>query len=280
MDVFSEDSLTGEDLKVARVLTLQVEGVEIGNETQASKAIERFGNAALFEIDYALGVGLRLRRLVGRAHKAVEHEANIPKYLALEYDMEPMSLYWYARSATDLPLLAFLAYYQVIEFYFPIHSRRKALEALRTTLAGLTFETMREADLVKVLETIKANRKGSFGPEREQLKATLEQCVSQESLREFFLEDRGRRYFFSSEACTVISPTTVPASDAPRDWRSEVARRVYEIRNRIVHAKGGYDDLGPLLPNDLETKQLSHDIALVRFLARQVLHTNARPLGG
>lgn len=268
-----------EELEVDRNITLRVEDVEVPDETRAVEMLEAFGNAALFEIDRALGVGLRPSRHVDRARE-VDSSGPVPRRLASEYDREPMLLYWYARSATDLPLLAFLAYYQVLEFYFPVHSRAKALSALRAALAGLNFDIMRNADLVRILETIKSNRKGSFGSEREQLKATLEQCVSAEVLRDFLEQDAGRLHFFGSEACTVVSPTTIPIGGASRDWRGEVARRVYEIRNRIVHAKGGYDDLDPLLPFDLETKLLSHDIALVRFLAREVLRANARPLGG
>lgn len=39
------------------------------------------------------------------------------KLMALksEYDAEAMEFYWYAKSADNMPLLQFLAYYQVIE---------------------------------------------------------------------------------------------------------------------------------------------------------------------
>lgn len=188
-----------------------------------------------------------------------------------------MSLYWYARSSVDLPLLSFLAYYQVIEFYFPVYSRSRAVDALRVALGGLNLEAVRDVDLVKILEAVKVHSRG-FGKERDQLKATIKRCVDAEALCEFFEQDTRRRHFFGSEACTVISPTTVPVGGDSRDWRGEVTARIYEIRNRIVHAKGGYDDLDPLLPFDPESGSLAHDIALVRFLAREVLRTSARPL--
>jgi hypothetical protein len=62
------------------------------------------------------------------------------------------------------------------------------------------------------------------------------------------------------------------------DQRNEVAQRVYEIRNRIVHTKSEHDDLDPLLPLDPEVDLLRHDIDLVRFLARKVLGASAKPL--
>ena len=48
-----------------------------------------------------------------------------------------------------------------------------------------------------------------------------------------------------------------------------LAERDYEIRNRTVHTKEGFDELGPLLPFNLEVETPEHDTALVRFLAQE-----------
>ena len=58
-----------------------------------------------------------------------------------------------------------------------------------------------------------------------------------------------------------------------------MADRIYDIRNRVVHAKADHDELGLLLPFDPETRLLRHDVELVAFLAREVLSASARPLG-
>lgn len=48
-----------------------------------------------------------------------------------------------------------------------------------------------------------------------------------------------------------------------------LAERDYEIRNRTVHTKEGFDELGPLLPFNPEVETPDHDTALVRFLAQE-----------
>ncbi|MEJ7841222.1 MAG: hypothetical protein WKF95_05580, partial [Rubrobacter sp.] len=48
-----------------------------------------------------------------------------------------------------------------------------------------------------------------------------------------------------------------------------LAERDYEIRNRTVHTKEGFDELGPLLPFNPEVETPDHDTALVRFLAKE-----------
>ena len=270
----------GEDLVVRRDLTLRLEGVELPNESRAEELLEQLGNSALFGLDRTSGIGLRLASYAGRKRRRENHSAQeLAHRITTEYDREPMSLYWYARSAEEgLPLLAFLAYYQVLEFYFPQYSRKGALQTLRESLRGLSLDSLRDADLAKVLEVVRTGRKGSFGNEIEQLKATVKQCIDQEMLRSFFEESDERKQFYGSDDCTRLSPTRIPIGGSSEDWRGDVARRVYEIRNRVVHAKSQHDDLEPLLPFDPEAQLLWHDVELVAFLAREVLYASARPL--
>ena len=73
---------------------------------------------------------------------------------------------------------------------------------------------------------------------------------------------------------------TLPVRKKSDDHRGAVAKRIYAIRNRIVHTKGGFEEREPLLPFDPETRYLRHDIELVEFLARKVLVASSRPLRG
>jgi hypothetical protein len=70
----------------------------------------------------------------------------------------------------------------------------------------------------------------------------------------------------------------LPVREKADDHRGAVAKRVYAIRNRIVHTKGAYDDQEPLFPFDPEIRHLHHDIDLTEFLARKVLVASSRPL--
>jgi hypothetical protein len=73
--------------------------------------LDRLGDAALFEIDRASEIGLRLKRLGGwdlESKQSDEPTLVLPTKLTAEYKREPMSLYWYGRSAmsAEMPLLA------------------------------------------------------------------------------------------------------------------------------------------------------------------------------
>lgn len=266
---------------VRRYLTLRVEGVQVTDEAVAAEILERLGNAALFELDRATGIGLTLcrqRRFPSLTRRSSATDSPLPLRLTSEYDKEPLALYWYARTASEMPLLAFLGFYQVLEFYFPQYSRRGALQTLRESLRGLTLDALRDADLARVLDAVKIGRRGAIGSELDQLKATLKHCVNQEALRAFVEEDNERTRFYTSDKCARVSRTRIPVKGSSDNWRGDVARRVYEIRNRVVHAKSEHQDLDVLLPTDPEADLLWHDVELVAFLAREVLQASGKPL--
>ncbi len=62
------------------------------------------------------------------------------------------------------------------------------------------------------------------------------------------------------------------------DHREAVAKRIYAIRNKIVHTKGGGEGNEPLFPFDAEVAYLGHDLDLMSFLARKTLISSSRPL--
>jgi hypothetical protein len=67
-----------------------------------------------------------------------------------------------------VPLLQFLAYYQVIEFYFPVYSEHEARRRRRYVLKDPVFDPQSDAALGRLLATIDLRRTGGYGSERDQ----------------------------------------------------------------------------------------------------------------
>jgi len=55
---------------------------------------------------------------------------------------------------------------------------------------------------------------------------------------------------------------TISVRKESDDHRGAVAKRIYAIRNWVVHTKGSHEDRAPLFPFDPEVKYLSYDIDL------------------
>jgi hypothetical protein len=255
-------------------LKIQRDGVT--QHDQAEGILRMLSDALFFQIDLLTDVPLALardRRAIRPRPRKRQRDTNLElKYPATAYDSAPISLYWYARSAVGMPLLQFLAYYQVIEFYYPTYSQAEARRRLRTILKDPTFRGDRDADIGKVLSVIQVTRTGAVGDERSQLKATLSECIDPDALKEFLTADPKRSEFLSSKA-KGLTEHKLSLATPNVDLRNDVADRIYEIRCKIVHTKTDprTGDLELLLPFSKEADQLLFDIELVQYLAQQVL---------
>jgi hypothetical protein len=201
--------------------------------------------------------------------------------IAFEYEREPATLYAYGGSIPRKPVLQFLTFSQVLEFYFRRYLRRKAQRETKNLLDEEPFDKLREADKLRLLEAIRLRYEGKkVGlSERDMLETTIKECVSLLELRRFVIENDERYDFFASRTPPKqVSEKDLPVFDARLDLRPSVAARIYDIRCHIVHAKAEFDTAGPLLPTDPEAQYLGPDIDLVRYLAGKALQKSRRPL--
>jgi hypothetical protein len=264
-------------------MTLKLTGVTAKTHDSAYELLNKIAGSFFFQLDLLSGVSLNLEKERRRApllrrRKGAEGVEGL-QYPKAQYDNAPLSLYWYGRSAGGMPLLQYLAFYQAIEFYFPVYSRSEAQRKLRVLLKDPTFRSDRDADIARLLSAIHVSRAGAFGDEKSQLRATLMECCDTEDLRSFIEADPVRKEHFSSKSKSVPYHR-LPLSNPTADLRGDVAERVYEIRCKIVHTKSDSRDasLELLLPFSSEAEQLSHDIELVQYLANRVLVSSSTSL--
>ena len=257
----------------SKTFSLKLSGFNISQHDKSLGLLRRFADSLFFQLDIQGGPTLSLtrdRRPLRRAYRPKDEvfDLSFPK---AEFDEGPMSLYWYARSALGMPLLQFLAFYQVIEYYYPSYSQEEARRRVRAILKDPTFRSDRDADIGKVLSIVSGASRG-FGDERSQLRATLNACLDPQDLWNFFEEDEQRKDFFSSKQKGLTNhKLSLATSDT--DLRSPVADLVYDIRCKIVHTKSerADGDVELLLPFSKEAELLFHDIELIQYVARKVL---------
>jgi hypothetical protein len=259
--------------------TLRLRGVTATRHDDLMALLNKVADATFFDLDTKFGVGLRLSdrlKFVGRRSTSLSGKSGGSVHTPRsQYDEKPMSLYWYGRSSTRLPLLEYLAYYQVLEYYFPSYSRRDALDRLRQTLRDPRFEPEDDAQLTRIISLATRTGKG-FGSERDQLKSTLRACTTEEDLRVFIQSDE-EMVAQLRDKHKVRDVTLIHLSDRSNDLISQVANRIYDIRCRIVHAKedGGEAAKDLLMPFSKEAESLEKDIFLVRHLAQLLLIAGA-----
>lgn len=264
-------------------LSFKLSNCSLRYHDQALALLKKAAGSTFFQIDLLSDVSLTLERERRRSLGArrTRRQVNLAKdlqYPRTEFDDAPLSLYSYGRSASGMPLLQFLAFYQVIEFYFPTYSQAEAQRKLKAILKEPTFRGDRDADIGRLLASIYVNRRGTYGDERSQLRATLMECVAPDALRTFLECDQTRKEFYLASAKN-LPYTKIPLANPTADLRGEVAERMYDIRCQIVHTKNDSRDgeLELLLPFSKEADQLYFDIELAQYLAHAVLVAGSLP---
>lgn len=155
--------------------TLKIHGISAPLHDEALRRLEDIGGAMLFDLELCYGIQLELARYLIRSAArpyVPQPLTRAPSFPRLRYPPEALSLYSYGRTALGMPLLQFLAYYQVLEFFFPMHFRQHLLRRLRQELTDPRFDATDDAHLARLLNTISTGRAG-YGNERDQLKATI-----------------------------------------------------------------------------------------------------------
>lgn len=263
--------------------TIRIENIDISTHDQAKKSLEKIGNSVLFKFDLTINTGLKLvedreirRTYFRRKRLSSELDKTFPTY---EYDTEPMSLYWYARSAFDMPLLQFLSFYQILEFYFPVFSQKDAHQQIKNIIKDPRFNPNKDTEITRLLTTISQNKSQlGFGTELEQLKSTIANCITSEELKKLIESDENMLSFFKDKKSKSLASKNLSLTNGGTDLVNECAERIYEIRCRVVHTKASDKNYELLLPSSPELKHLVFDITILESIAKKVLVSTSRLL--
>jgi len=272
----------------SRRITLKIQNTKATTHDLNKELLEKIANSIFFQIDLAFEIPINLQAQregwIERRNKRIRKQMFVDKTATIsepkyEYDTEPISLYWYAKESMNMPIFQYLAFYQTIEFYYPIYSSYEAKQKIQSLIKDPRFNANRDADITKIISTIKVSSGGkSFGNERDQINSTIKACTDNTELLNFFKADENRFIFYAENKGKNIAAQKISVKNETADFVTEVSERIYEIRCRIVHSKASEGNFDVLLPYSTEVKSLNFDIELIEFISRKVLITSSRPL--
>jgi hypothetical protein len=270
-------------LEYSTPLYMRIEGIGITEHDKALNLLEDLSNSLFMQMDFRFDIPLTIardrsvsRRLIrSRGRLDEDNQLTYPRH---SYERTPSALYWYARSATSMPLLQFLAFYQCIEFFFPQFSRLQTIAKIKNVLKDPAFDAAKDSDINTILNATLEGRRGSLLDERKQLRATLEQCVDAVALRDFLNETEERKAYYGTHF-KKISDKRISLSDDGAALE-QTCERIYDIRCKVVHTKNldGGEGEEIILPFSREADLLMDDVDLIKFLARKVLVASSVPL--
>lgn len=260
--------------------TIKLLGFPTATNEDSVEVVKTFAEGFLFDLDLRYGAGLGLLTVrAGALRQSTRRTQSAPSFPVNRYTAEPLALYNYGRSATGLPLLEFLAYYQTVEYYFPAFGRADTVHRLQSALRDPRFDPKDELAIARLAAIAESTARGSS--ELEHLRIAVRSCVEASELREFIESDKRFTDHFCSKAQTIKGVGGIQLQSTQTDLRDQVADRLYAIRCRVVHTKYEAGDSGVelLLPSSREARSLAPDVYLMRLVAQRVLIAQAVPLG-
>lgn len=230
----------------------------------------RIANSFLYELAVRNGVVLEpiSRSAYKRSASHIRPErTNGVRFPSTHIEHEVAELFAFAEAAGGNLPLAYLSFYQVLEYYFPYAIRRKTLTRVKKELADPRFHAS-ESELLRVISIAES---GAQANEREQIATLLSETVREDRLQKFFADADDSKHFHKIGPISGVE--AISHNNHTKPISQQVATRVYNIRNRIVHAKDDpkFSNVRVLLPRGREATSLGPDVELIRLLAIDVI---------
>ncbi|MGW5261611.1 hypothetical protein ACWEQG_11580 [Microbispora sp. NPDC004025] len=233
---------------------------------------ERLIQSFLYELDIRnkLVLNLERREFLSSRIGNGGHEQRLPtvRFPETEVRHEVASLFNFAGSAVGNWPLAFLSYYQSLEYFIPIAARKSAIRRMRKELTDPLFDRSRDEDLVRILAVVEASTRPD---EASHFSTLISECVRRDRVVDFLASGGWGEHFTKRGPIKGVEPLN--PDNGNRDILDQVASRIYKIRNRIVHAKDDprFVNERVLLPRSDEAEMLGPDVQLIRLLATEVI---------
>ncbi|WHY63652.1 hypothetical protein [Cytobacillus firmus] len=209
-------------------LTLQIWNL---NDLTDINELEELVEKILYECSVELGLNFK-RAQFDDFQKSVGHSNQYSLELSKNsYERTPLQYFNFANY-TSIARHKYLAYYQVIEFYF-IRARKQ-----------IKLASTKELDLVNYI---------------------LNTALNEDEVRGWFYFNDENRYYTTPND-KYSSMVTINLGE---DLVEQLAKHVYSIRCSLVHSKESLNDAN-FIPN-LNDIVLDKEIALIKFLASKVL---------
>lgn len=262
-----------------RLTTVQVEAA---SKTSASK-LSRLANAFLFQMAFNTDVSLVPQReldalsrsgRISRMRRSRPSEIDPPRRV---YSDDLIHHYLLAIS-TDNALVEYLSHYHVLEHFFDAVFNDDLITSIQSQLTQPAFSYRRKNDIkaliTKIRKSLQVRNETITFSEIEALKLTLKNFIN-------FPDLLTELTSFDPAAVDYYRTTKVPFSGGVEvDLRSpdeesivkNLANRIYQTRNALVHSKDG--DKSKYTPF-ADDHALVKELPLMRFIAERTILENS-----
>lgn len=265
-----------------RPATVQVTGLTEETTTAAVIASTELINAALFTMSYLKGIPYRLMEHwppnVAQARpRPFPARDRIGGFLLelppVRYNDDLLRFYQLGIG-TEIPELQYLAFYQVLEYFFVQVADETLYATLRARIANPAFRAVPRY-LDQIIQDVLSHAKTT--DETEMLKLVIAKYVPDSQLGDFIVryeEHLGEKWYTRRrDRFGVPLEVKIQAGHLA----GNVAAVVKTVRNALVHSSDRFERIGRHVPFSESSELVKTEVPLLKFVAEAVIIGSAEP---
>jgi len=239
----------------------------------------RIFEACLFELSYTSDIYLYLTE--GISYPPYKRPFSLKKRVSFEEKRDvPKVTYnsdlirFYQRGVgTIIPSLKFLAFYQVLEYFYEKVSNENLYHKISSIINDPLFKSTSSTSFDKLIQEIEGHKK--ITNERKKLTLVLTKYINENELIQFlksYEEFLGKKYLNKQKD---IFGVKISLNLTPGYVFGNVGKLIKTIRNALVHSSDCYERQERHIPFSESTEIVKREIPLVKFLAEKVIIRSA-----
>ena len=263
----------GLDALFSRILTIKVTTSADDPLANNCRKLQSVAEAALFHIAYGQGIGFSLSLSWERAYYRLGLRRDMAVQFPLRTYTSELLAYYQLAFGSDSLILAYLALYKVLEYFFTSSSGRLLHQKMTEKLVEPDFSHTKAKKLQELVRVIRLH--DSKLDERRLLRTVLEHYFTTDELRAWIVTfDAEHENYLTTERDLFAERLKVDTSDD--QLFASVANRIYHIRNALVHHKEG--EVSRFIPFSGQEGILYREVPLLLYLAEQIIIKTGKDL--
>lgn len=249
-----------------RVLTVKVKAMGDDGHGVSKGKLRDLAISGLFNISFATGVGLTMSASWERSiYRLGRGRGEEPQFPRRTYNKE-LTAYYQLALSSDSPILAYLALYKVLEFFFTSASETVLHKRLADKIAHPDFTHKSAGQLRQIASMV---RKFDQKMDEQRMLATvLEQNFMADEISTWVADVESAAGVYFTQPQTIFGQSMTLDTNAEGIY-SSLAARIYFIRNALVHNKEG--ELARFTPFSGQEAALFKETPLLIFLAEGLI---------
>ncbi len=274
----TDEGLVGLDVVnhfLPRCMTLQIKSKKRLTHTD----YEKYTSAFLFNISYNTDFALVQQRNFDEILRAGRitrtRRANIEDLDAPRRHYIPDLIHHYQLAVgTDNPMLEFISYYHILEYFFESVFQDDLIESVRTKITHVDFSYKRKNDISALIKqiskSVQLRSENVTFSEQEALRLTIKKYCNIQLLIESLSDyDSSLLEYYKNNTVNFSAGDSIDLTTADENIVfKKLAMRIYKTRNAVVHSKDSDKRRYTPFRDD---KHLVKEVPLLRFIAEQII---------